>query len=53
MLDCGLGKETVVRLARLGRAPEDVTAIVVTHESTTTMSVAWMAFQRRHCTPGG
>ena len=33
MLDCGLGlKETEARLARLGREPSDVDAILVTHE---------------------
>lgn len=33
LLDCGFTvKETVRRLARLGRAPEDVTGILVTHE---------------------
>jgi phosphoribosyl 1,2-cyclic phosphodiesterase len=33
MLDCGFcWKETVTRLARLGLAPEDLNALVVTHE---------------------
>ena len=33
LIDCGFGiKETVARLARHGLAPEDVTAILVTHE---------------------
>ena len=33
MLDCGFSyAETVVRLARLGLAPEDIHAVVVTHE---------------------
>lgn len=33
MLDCGLGlKDVVRRLARLGRSPEDIDAILVTHE---------------------
>lgn len=33
LLDCGFGpRETVRRLARLGLAPEDVDAIVLTHE---------------------
>jgi phosphoribosyl 1,2-cyclic phosphodiesterase len=33
MLDCGLGlKEAEARLARLGRRPEDLEAILVTHE---------------------
>lgn len=33
MLDCGFGlRETVARLARLGRHPADLTGILVTHE---------------------
>ncbi|MEW6313692.1 MAG: MBL fold metallo-hydrolase [Pseudomonadota bacterium] len=33
MLDCGFGiAETVLRLARLGLSPEDVDAILITHE---------------------
>lgn len=33
MLDCGFGiKETVTRLLRLNLSPEDLTAIVITHE---------------------
>lgn len=33
MLDCGFGlRETVARLARLGRQPADLTGILVTHE---------------------
>jgi len=33
MIDCGFGvRETTARLARLGLAPESITAIVVTHE---------------------
>lgn len=33
LLDCGFGlKETVARLARLGLAPEELNAILVTHE---------------------
>lgn len=33
MVDCGLGlKEAVARLARLGRTPSDIDAILVTHE---------------------
>jgi len=33
MLDCGFGlRETVTRLARLGRQPADLTGILVTHE---------------------
>lgn len=33
LLDCGFSvKETAVRLERLGKRPEDLTAIVVTHE---------------------
>lgn len=33
LLDCGFGlRETVVRLARLGLAPERVSAILITHE---------------------
>lgn len=33
MIDCGFGiRETTARLARLGLAAEDITAIVVTHE---------------------
>ncbi|MBI3571682.1 MAG: MBL fold metallo-hydrolase [Gammaproteobacteria bacterium] len=51
MLDCGLSvKETVMRLARLGRAPEAVTAIVVTHEHDDHVSGV-MAFARRYRTP--
>lgn len=35
MLDCGFGiKETQYRLTRLGRLPEDISGIVVTHEHT-------------------
>ncbi len=51
MLDCGFSvKETVARLARLGRAPEDVTAVVVTHEHDDHVSGV-MAFARRYHTP--
>lgn len=51
MLDCGLSvKETVMRLARLGREPEKVTAIVVTHEHDDHVSGV-MAFARRYRTP--
>ncbi len=51
MLDCGLSvKETVMRLARLGREPENVTAIVVTHEHDDHVSGA-TAFARRYRTP--
>jgi phosphoribosyl 1,2-cyclic phosphodiesterase len=33
MIDCGFGvKDTVTRLARLGLAPDDLSAILVTHE---------------------
>lgn len=33
LIDCGFGvRETVLRLARLGLAPEDLAAILVTHE---------------------
>ena len=33
LIDCGFGvRDTVARLARIGVAPETVTAIIVTHE---------------------
>lgn len=33
LVDCGFGlRETTLRLARLGRTPDDLTAILVTHE---------------------
>ncbi len=51
MLDCGFSvKETVKRLARLGREPEDVTAIVVTHEHDDHIGGV-AAFARRYRTP--
>lgn len=51
MLDDGFSmKETVARLARLGRAPEDVTAIVVTHEHDDHVGGVG-AFARRYRTP--
>lgn len=51
MLDCGFSvRETTARLARLGRAPEDIDAILVTHEHTDHASGV-AAFARRHGIP--
>jgi phosphoribosyl 1,2-cyclic phosphodiesterase len=57
MLDCGLGlRETESRLARLGRSPEDLDAILVTHEHSDHIGgVARFAARHGitvHCTAG-
>lgn len=57
MLDCGLGlKATWARLARLGVAPEDIDAILVTHEHSDHIGgVARLAARHGipvHCTAG-
>ncbi len=51
MLDCGFSvRETTARLARLGRAPEDIDAMLVTHEHSDHASGV-AAFARRHGIP--
>lgn len=51
MLDCGFSvRETTARLARLGRAPDDLDAILVTHEHDDHVGGAG-AFARRHGIP--
>lgn len=51
MLDCGFSaKETVTRLARLGRAPADIKAILVTHEHDDHLGGV-AAFARRYDIP--
>lgn len=51
MIDCGFGiRETTTRLARLGLAAEDITAIIVTHEHSDHVGGV-PAFAARHGTP--
>ena len=51
LLDCGLGpRETARRLARLGLAPADISAILVTHEHDDHVGGAF-AFAARHGLP--
>lgn len=51
MLDCGFGlRETQRRLARLELRPEDIDAVLLTHEHSDHMRGA-AAFSRRHGTP--
>jgi phosphoribosyl 1,2-cyclic phosphodiesterase len=51
MVDCGFGaRETGQRLARLGLAPQDVTALVLTHEHGDHLRGA-LPFARRHAKP--
>lgn len=51
MIDCGFGiRETTARLARLGLAAEDVSAIIVTHEHSDHVGGV-PAFASRHGTP--
>ena len=51
MLDCGFAlKETELRLARLGKVPEDVSGIVITHEHSDHIGGAFK-FARRHRVP--
>ena len=51
MVDCGFGqRETVRRLARLGRAPENLTGILVTHEHGDHVGGVF-PFARRHGLP--
>ncbi len=51
MLDCGFGiRETERRLSRLGMAPEDLSAIVVTHEHQDHVGGVFK-FARRHRLP--
>ncbi len=42
LIDCGFGvRDTVTRLARIGVAPETVTAIIVTHEHSRPYRWGW------------
>lgn len=51
MVDCGFGqRETLRRLARLGRCPEDLTGILVTHEHGDHVGGVF-PFARRHGIP--
>ena len=51
LIDCGFGvRDTVVRLGRIGIAPESVTAIIVTHEHTDHIGGV-AAFAMRYGTP--
>lgn len=51
MLDCGFGpRETLRRLARLEQRPEDIDAVLLTHEHSDHMRGA-AAFSRRYGTP--
>ncbi len=51
MLDCGFGlSDTARRLARLGLVPEDVSALVLTHEHSDHVRGA-LPFSRRHGCP--
>ncbi len=51
MVDCGFGqRETIRRLARLGRAPEQLTGILVTHEHGDHVGGVF-PFARRHGLP--
>jgi len=51
MIDCGFGvRDTAVRLARIGLAPGDIDAIVVTHEHTDHVGGV-AAFASKHAIP--
>ena len=51
MIDCGFGvRDTAVRLARIGLAPGDIDAIVVTHEHTDHVGGV-AAFAAKHAIP--
>ncbi|MBK6803512.1 MAG: MBL fold metallo-hydrolase [Betaproteobacteria bacterium] len=53
MIDCGFGvRDTAARLARLGLAPDDLDAIVVTHEHSDHVGGV-AAFASRHAIPSG